>query len=260
MTGSATTMNRPASKAGKIDAACAEAVELAKAAVAEAVGDDQLGDYLGCEAEGERVVTHYFACTHPGYVGWRWSVTVARASRQRAVTVDEIVVRPGNGALVAPEWLPWHERVLPGDLGPGDLLPTTEDDPRLAPGYTDTDEASDDADVSRAVADELGLGRRRILSPLGRDEAVDRWYAGSHGPEDPIAVASTVQCSTCGFFVRLTGPVGRLFGVCANEYSPRDGQAVSLDFGCGAHSEVVGTPTPPETLEPVFDTMRYDDV
>lgn len=257
MTGSTTTVNRPASRAGKLDTACAEAVELARKAVLESVEDDQVGDYLGCEPEGERVVTHYFACTHPGYRGWRWSVTVARAARQRTVTVDEIVLQPGEGALVAPEWLPWQERVRPGDLGPGDLLPTPEDDPRLMPAYQNTDELSDE---QRAVADELWLGRRRVLSPQGRDEAVERWYTGSHGPEDPIAAAAPAQCSTCGFFIRVSGLVGQLFGVCTNEYSPRDGQVVAMDYGCGAHSEAVGTPTPPETLEPVFDTMRYDDV
>ena len=31
----------------------------------------------------------------------------------------------------------------------------------------------------------------------------------------------------------------QLFGVCANVYAPDDGKVVSLDHGCGAHSEVV---------------------
>lgn len=252
--GTSTTATKRTTRTPKLDQACADAVELARTAAHDVAPTDQLGDYLGCEADGERVVTHYFECTHPGYVGWRWSVTVARASRAKGVTVNEVVLVPGAEALVAPEWLPWNERVLPGDLGPGDLLPTTEDDPRLEPGYTDTDGVDDPP-----LVDELGLGRPRVLSVYGRDETADRWYAGSHGPTDPIAQAAPAPCSSCGFFLRLSGALGMVFGVCANVYSPRDGQVVATDFGCGAHSETVGTPHPPEVMEPVFDTVRYDD-
>ena len=65
--------------------------------------------------------------------GWQWAVTVARASRQRQVTVDEVVLMPGDEAIVAPAWVPYKERVQPGDLSPGDLLPVDDDDPRLVP-------------------------------------------------------------------------------------------------------------------------------
>ena len=75
---------------------------LARAALLEDVGAADVGDHLGAVAEGERVVSHQFACTRPGYVGWRWSVTVARAPRQKTVTVDEIVLLPGDDAIVAP--------------------------------------------------------------------------------------------------------------------------------------------------------------
>ena len=52
------------------------------------------------------MVSHFFACPHPGYQGWRWSVTVARASRARLVTVDEVVLLPGEGALARPTGCP----------------------------------------------------------------------------------------------------------------------------------------------------------
>ena len=78
-----------------------------------------VGEHLAARAEGDRVVTHLFDCARPGYVGWRWSVTVARASRQKAVTVDEIVLIPGDEAIVAPTWVPYRERIQPGDLSPG---------------------------------------------------------------------------------------------------------------------------------------------
>ena len=83
------------------------------------------------QAEGERIVTHLFDCTDPAYAGWRWAVTVVRAPRTKAVTVSETVLLPGHGALLAPDWVPWHERLRPGDLGVGDLLPAPPDDERL---------------------------------------------------------------------------------------------------------------------------------
>ena len=94
-----------------------------------------MGDHLGHVVEGERLVTHLFECRRPGYVGWRWSVTVVRATRQKTVTIDELVLIPGDEAIVAPPWVPYKERIQPGDLSPGDLLPVEEDDPRLVPTY-----------------------------------------------------------------------------------------------------------------------------
>jgi hypothetical protein len=244
----------------RLDPACAAAVDLARAAADEVAEPSGLGAYLGCDAEDERVVTHYFSSTAPGYVGWRWAVTVARAPRSRHITVNEIVLLPGPDAILAPPWVPWSERVQAGDLGPGDLLPTAPDDPRLVPGYTGADEEPD-AEAFRTISDELGLGRARVLSLEGRDEAAERWYAGPAGPDDPVAQAAPAQCSTCGFLVRVAGPLGNLFGVCANEYSPSDGEVVSLDHGCGAHSEAVPVPEEPplpSTPEHVLDTLTYD--
>ncbi|WP_237742804.1 DUF3027 domain-containing protein [Actinopolymorpha alba] len=263
------TITRRSSRAVRIDAVCADAVEAARAAALEVAGADDLGAHLGAVADDERVVTHSFACTNPGYVGWRWSVTVTRASRSRAVTVDEVALLPGPDAILAPRWVPWSERVRAGDLGPGDLLPTPPDDRRLVPGYTGADEAPD-AVAFRSLSDELGLGRVRVLSVEGRDEAAERWYAGPAGPDDPIAQAAPARCSTCAFLVRMAGGLGTAFGVCANEFSPSDGHVVAFDHGCGAHSEAVpAVPAAPAegqapgaTVEHthVLDTLRYDDV
>src|SRR5688500_2080848 len=89
----------------KPDAVAVSAVDVARAALLEEVDATDVGDHLGHVVEGERLVTHLFACTRRGYRGWHWSVTVARASRQRHVTVDEIVLVPGDEAIVAPVWV-----------------------------------------------------------------------------------------------------------------------------------------------------------
>jgi hypothetical protein len=235
-----------------LDSVAAAAVDEARAA-AEADAPGLVGEHLGVEADDERVVTHLCATLDPAYRGWRWAVTVTRASRSRTVTVNDIVLLPGEDALLAPAWVPWSERLRPGDLGVGDLLPTQEDDPRLAPGYTDT---SDD-DV-RGVAFELGLGRRRVLSFDGRVDAVERWYDGDQGPEAPIARAAPAACATCGFYMPLAGALRQAFGACANAFAPDDGKVVSVDHGCGAHSEAVVVPAPPPPAPPLVDEFRID--
>jgi hypothetical protein len=206
------------------------------------------------------VVTHLFACQDPGYRGWRWAVTVARASRARTVTVDEVVLLPGPDSLLAPAWVPWSERVRPGDLGPGDVLPADPDDPRLVPGLTGSDDLEGLASPSPLSPGqwEVGLGRERVLSELGLVEAADRWTAGEHGPDSAMAKAAPARCASCGFLVVVGGPLGQAFGICANELSPSDGHVVSLAHGCGAHSQADADTAPVPVTEPVRDDVGYD--
>ena len=216
------------------DAVCLAAVQVARAAAVEVAGP-AVGPHLGAEVDGDLVVTHSFATSETGYVGWRWAVTVARAEGAEQVTVDEVVLLPGVGALLAPAWVPWSERVLPGDLTPGDLLPPESDDPRLVPSYTDVDAEQLPFDLHR----ELGLFRPRVLSWEGRADAAERWLEGPAGPDTPMAKAAPGHCGGCGFLVPLAGALGAVFGACANGRAPDDGRVVALTHGCGAHSETV---------------------
>jgi Protein of unknown function (DUF3027) len=249
------------------DRRCAEAVELAREAAAEAARPGTIGEHLGTVADGDRVVTHLFESREPGYRGWRWAVTVARAARAKHVTLDETVLLPGPDALLPPEWVPWSERLRPGDMGPGDLLPTEADDLRLEPGISGTDEPPPDSALVDeeeeepaepriaelgSLADRLGMGRARVLSRYGLHTAADRWEE-EYGPKSPMAQAAPAPCVTCGFLVPLTGSLRQAFGVCANEYSPADGRVVSLAYGCGGHSEAAVMPKPPRPSPPVID-------
>ena len=201
-------------------------------------------------APRDGAVTHFFAAQHGGYRGWRWSVTLACADDDSAITVSEVVLLPGPDALVSPAWVPWNERVRPGDLGVGDLLPTPPDDVRLVPGYV----ASDDPAVEE-LAREVGLGRRTVLSREGRDAAVQRWYDGEHGPGTDMARSAPAHCGTCGFLLPLAGALRGAFGVCANAYAPADGDVVAVEFGCGAHSDVAYEPVSPVAVA----ELVYDD-
>jgi len=240
--------------ASRTDAVCAAAVELAREAAVE-VGGDHVGAHVGVRAEGDRVVTHRFAANQPGYRGWYWSVTVARAPRSKHVTVSEVALLPGSEAVLAPEWVPWSERLRPGDLGVGDVLPTAPDDDRLAPGYL----LSDDEAVAE-VDREIGFGRVRVMSRLGREEVAQRWYESDAGPSAPVARAAPGTCGTCGFYLPLAGSLGALFGVCGNVFAPDDGRVVSADHGCGAHSEALveaALPSVPEAAV-VLDDVEFE--
>jgi hypothetical protein len=228
------------------DAAVEEAAEeMGAASAAEAVGE-----HLEARPEDGGAVTHFFAARHGGYRGWQWSVTLACPDEESPVTVSEVVLLPGDDAVVAPSWLPWEERVRPGDLGVGDLLPAPADDPRLVPGYV----ASDDPAVEE-VAREVGLGRRVVLSREGREAAAQRWTDGAHGPHADMARGAPAHCGTCGFLLPVAGALRGVFGVCGNAYSPADGAVVAVEFGCGAHSDVVFEPVSPVTVA----ELVYDD-
>jgi hypothetical protein len=241
------------------------AVDAARAALVEEVGAADVGAHLGhvveAEAAADGVVTHLFACERAGYVGWHWSVTVVQLPGAEP-TIDEVVLIPGDEAIVAPAWVPYRDRIKPGDLSPGDLLPVSDDDPRLVPTYAFGDDPLDADEKSqvRQVAQDLGLGRVRTLSLEGLALAAQRWYAGPGGPSASVAQSAPDHCHSCGFLLRIAGPLAASFGVCANGDANDDGRIVSMDHGCGAHSEVrLAKKHEPKPLsEPVVDDLTTD--
>lgn len=244
------------------DPICGAAVDEASHAVLADEGPEAIGAYLGPVGDGERLVTHRFACTLAGYPGWEWQVTVTRAEHSSDVSINEVALIPGPDALVAPVWVPWSQRLEPGDLGPGAVIPTDPDDARLAPGWSGEDDLATALDPGplHPANWEPGLGRRRVPSVFGRLSASSRWYAGEHGPASPLSRAAPGPCRTCGWMLTIGGPLGQLFGVCANMLSPSDGRVVSFDHGCGGHSEAA--PDVVRTGRPaaVLDELALDEL
>ena len=217
-------------RAVKKDAVLEDAVDVARAGAEAVAYPRPVGEHVGFEMVSERLATHYFASTDAGYVGWCWAVTVARVPRGRVATVCEVDMTPREGALLAPEWVPWKERLRPSDISRDDVLPYKADDERLEQGFEDT---SEDPDLP--VVRELGLGRPRVLSQEGIDQAAKRWYESDRGPKSGRRPRNT--CSSCGFLMKMSGGMRTMFGVCANEWATDDGAVVSLDHTCGSHSE-----------------------
>lgn len=241
-----------------IDEILAAAVDLARQALLEDVPQHQVGEHLGAVAEPSGfgvAVTHRFAAVLPGYVGWYWAVSIARGPDAEVPTINEVVLLPGDGSIELTPWVPWAKRLRPDDLHPGDVVPSDPQDDRLAPGYT----LSDDPQVE-AVAWELGLGRERVLSRDGRLDAAARWRNGGTGGHSAMARHAPASCGTCGFYLPLAGSMQGMFGACANEVSPADGQVVAADYGCGAHSDATAKMNVDLATrgELIYDTLGVD--
>ena len=99
----------------------AQAKDMARAAVEE-VGDDEVGEFLGIATQDEGVGVYRFGSRVPGYRGWEWVVVLVTVPGSGVLTINEVSLQAGEQASLAPEWVPYEDRVQPGDLGPGDTL------------------------------------------------------------------------------------------------------------------------------------------
>ena len=211
--------------------------ELALQAIRDEInGLDQIGKEVGVEKIGPDLMTVTFEALVPGYVGWRWVVTFARIDDLSTPTVCEVVLLPGPDSLLAPEWIPYSERITADDVTAGTIVPTAPDDARLVPAES---VLPSDEDLDLHELFELGAGRLRVLSIEGRDQAAKRWIEGDRGPNAEIARLAPKNCGSCGFFLPISGSLRQAFGVCANAISPEDARVVSINHGCGAHSEAI---------------------
>lgn len=206
----------------------ARAVRVARSALEE-LGEGEVGEHIGVSLTGQNVATHRFSAEVPGYRGWEWNAVLACAEGSSHVTVNEVALMPAQEALQAPAWVPYEDRVRPGDLGPGDVMPPRPEDERLE---------SD--------------GHRHHLSRRGLQDALQRWRTGDYGPTSEFAEKAQLKCRTCAFYLPAAEPIGENFGVCANEYSA-DGHLVHATYGCGAHSETPGGTVDPHPRQDAFD-------
>jgi hypothetical protein len=85
--------------------------DLARTALLEITPESTIGPVVGHDVEGEHVVSLLFECTLLGYPGWNWTVSLARVDGDAEPVVLEAELLPGDHALLAPDWVPWSERL-----------------------------------------------------------------------------------------------------------------------------------------------------
>ena len=191
--------------------------------------------------------------TAPGYSGWYWAVTLARPPRGKTPTIDEVVMlraptrcsrRHGCRGRSACARRPRPRR-------PG------ADRPRR-PAHRAGLRASDDPAVE-AVAFELGLGRERVMSREGRLDAAERWYLGEGGPEPRWPGRRRRIAAPARSCCRWPDRWPPASASAATRSPPVDGRVVSVEYGCGAHSEAkVVVPPVAEVGEVVYDDGEDD--
>ncbi|WP_129662337.1 DUF3027 domain-containing protein [Rothia uropygialis] len=143
---------KPRRRTTRLDAVLAEAKDAAYRSVLEITPESTVGTVHHIRGEEDRLSTHLFECTLPGYRGWFWFSTVARAPRSKKATVCEVGLLPGDDALLAPEWVPWADRLRPEDV--------VEDEDSTGEQHTGEQEreahqpTSEDADAEEAAAPE----------------------------------------------------------------------------------------------------------
>lgn len=147
----------PVWRTGKPDAFLAAAVDVARTALEGITSAADIGPHLAAKSEGDRLVTHLFESRLPGYSGWQWYAVITRNSRSKLVTVNELGLLPSEDSILAPEWVPWAERVRPEDA------------------------REEDHEQDRAVADAQAAGEP-AASPAGAPEAEPEQEPGEAGP------------------------------------------------------------------------------
>ncbi len=141
------------------------AVDLARAALLDITPADTIGELVGNVVEGEHVLTLLLDCTMPGYPGWRWTVSLSRVDEDSLPSVLETELTPGDEALIAPDWIPWSDRLadyrtaqeLAAAVAAAETLDTDDDDESDDDESDDDDDESDDDEDDEPDEDPLAL-------------------------------------------------------------------------------------------------------
>ena len=85
-------------------------LQQATAALTE-FSDGTFGKFISETEETKGVVEVRFQSTAKGYSGWHWVVTLTQPDKRKSATVAEINMLAGPEAQLAPEWVPWSDRL-----------------------------------------------------------------------------------------------------------------------------------------------------
>jgi hypothetical protein len=149
---------------------------LGRNALLDITTEETIGERLGSLDEGEGVVSVFFATNLSGYPGWRWTASIANIPGE-GPSVLETELIPGEGALLAPDWVPWVDRLA-------DYRAAQEMADAAAAAAADDDDA-DDEDDDDDDDDVLHAGD---LDGVDIDEDIDD-YLDDHIEDDDLVVA-----------------------------------------------------------------------
>jgi hypothetical protein len=135
----------------------------ARLAAVEAAPKNGVGDFLTQIEEDENVYTFLFAAKMKGYVGWTWSVSLF--ANDEDTSVSEVNLMPGEDSLIAPNWVPWSERLadykaLQVELEAQAALEAEEN------GTADDDEDSEEATETESEAGEVAEAVEDLAATL----------------------------------------------------------------------------------------------
>nr|MBP1191681.1 hypothetical protein [Frigoribacterium sp. PvP032] len=132
---------------------------LARTALLEITPDETIGAEAPPVDEVDGVVSVRFATLLPGYPGWFWTVSVAQVEGSEP-TVLEVELLPGDHSLIAPDWVPWADRLAEmqaqeaGDADPDDEDSEDDEDPDDEDSEDEDDDSDDDDDTEDDDTDE----------------------------------------------------------------------------------------------------------
>lgn len=135
------------------DARLIDARDLALAALHEITSPSTVGPAAGHVVEEDGSVSLRFENRLGGYPGWFWTVTVA-AVDDADPTVLEVELLPGDGALLAPDWVPWAERLAEYRAHQAELAEQAAAVTSDAVADDDAEEDVDDEDIDDDDEDE----------------------------------------------------------------------------------------------------------
>ena len=155
------------------DARLIDARDLALAALHEITSPSTVGPAAGHVVEEDGSVSLRFENRLGGYPGWFWTVTVA-AVDEADPTVLEVELLPGDGALLAPDWVPWAERLAEYRAHQAELAEqaaavaseaVTDDDAEEDVDDEDIDDEDEDEDEDSDDEDFDGDDEDGVISP-----------------------------------------------------------------------------------------------
>ena len=225
--------------------------ERAHAALLEITDAGSIGERAGSVDEGDGVVTVYFDVTSAGYPGWRWTASIAHVEGLGS-SVLETEMTPGDEAVLAPDWVPWVDRLAD--------YRAAQDAEASASETDETDEPDDDELGDDEVGDE----------PDDDDDEVDDDELGDEDDEDDGDDEDDESDDDDGLSVGSLLHAGDLDGVDIDDLddsaaddtdADADDTDMSSDTDDGASDPGTGSGTDPDTdTEVIEEAARAVDI